>query len=137
MSGRLQQRHRGYLEAEVRLQAIKQVGSFRIALCHPNLYFVGMSNLGFHSVYQMLNGGPAGLCGREFLPDGVEREELERTGRPLTTVESGSSLRDFNVLAFSISFENDYLHVLRMLRLAGVPLRAAERGRGDPVVVMG
>ncbi len=136
-SGRLQQRHRGYLEGEVPLQAIKQVGSFRIALCYPNLYFVGMSNLGFHSVYQMLNAAPDVLCERAFLPDDVDGEELERTSHPLTTVESGSDLRSFHVLAFSISFENDYLHVLRMLRLAGVPLRAADRGPGDPIVVMG
>src|SRR5262249_19779222 len=108
-----------------------------IALCYPNLYFVGMSNLGFHSVYQMLNAAPDVLCERAFLPDDVDREELERTGRPLTTVESGSDLRGFHVLAFSISFENGYVHALRMLRLAGIPLRAADRGPGDPVVVMG
>ena len=137
MSRPLQQRHRGYLEAEVPLQPIKQAGSFRMALCYPNLYFVGMSNLGFHSVYQMLNAHPDVLCERAFLPDDVDREDLERTGQPLTTVESGSSLRDFHVLAFSVSFENDYLHVLRMLRLSGIPLRAKDRGPRDPVVVLG
>jgi radical SAM superfamily enzyme YgiQ (UPF0313 family) len=137
MSRLLQQRHRTHLEAEVPLQDIKQSGSFRMAICYPNLYFVGMSNLGFHSVYQMLNAHPDVLCERAFLPDDVDREDLERTGQPLTTVESGSSLRDFHVLAFSVSFENDYLHVLKMLRLAGIPLRAAERGARDPVVVLG
>ena len=137
MSRSLHERHRGYREAEVPLQDIKQSGSFRIALCYPNLYFVGMSNLGFHSVYQMLNRHPDVVCERAFLPDDVDREDLERAGSPLTTVESGSELRRFHVLAFSISFENDYLHVLRMLRLAGIPLRAADRGPSDPVVVMG
>jgi radical SAM superfamily enzyme YgiQ (UPF0313 family) len=137
MSRLLQERHRGYLEAEIPLQPIKQAGSFRMALCYPNLYFVGMSNLGFHSVYQMLNAHPDVLCERAFLPDDVDREDLERTGHPLTTVESGSDLRNFHVLAFSVSFENDYLHVLRMLRLSGIPLRAKDRGPRDPVVVMG
>jgi radical SAM superfamily enzyme YgiQ (UPF0313 family) len=137
MSRLLQERHRGHLEAEIPLQDIKQAGSFRMALCYPNLYFVGMSNLGFHSVYQMLNAHPDVLCERAFLPDDVDREDLERTGQPLTTVESGSSLRDFHVLAFSVSFENDYLHVLKMLRMAGIPLRAADRGPRDPVVVLG
>jgi radical SAM superfamily enzyme YgiQ (UPF0313 family) len=137
MSRALHERHRGYREAEIPLQPIKQAGSFRIALCYPNLYFVGMSNLGFHSVYQMLNTHPDVLCERAFLPDDVDREDLERTGHPLTTVESGSELRSFHVLAFSVSFENDYLYVLRMLRLAGIPLRAADRGPGDPVVVLG
>jgi len=137
MSRLLQERHRGYRQAEVPLQDIKQAGSFRIALCYPNLYFVGMSNLGFHSVYQMLNTHPDVLCERAFLPDDVDREDLERTGQPLTTVESGSELRAFHVLAFSVSFENDYLHVLRMLRLAGIPLRAADRGPNDPMVILG
>ena len=83
---RLHERHRGYREAELPLQAIKQVGSFRIALCYPSLYFVGMSNLGFHSVYQMLNARDDVLCERAFLPDDVDREDLERSGRPLTTL---------------------------------------------------
>jgi radical SAM superfamily enzyme YgiQ (UPF0313 family) len=137
MSRLLQERHRGYRQAEIPLQEIKQAGSFRVALCYPNLYFVGMSNLGFHSVYQMLNTHPDVLCERAFLPDDVDREDLERTGHPLTTVESGSELRSFHALAFSVSFENDYLYVLRMLRLAGIPLRAKDRGPRDPIVILG
>jgi len=137
MSRLLQERHRGYRQAEIPLQEIKQAGSFRFALCYPNLYFVGMSNLGFHSVYQMLNTHPDVLCERAFLPDDVDREDLERTGHPLTTVESGSELRSFHALAFSVSFENDYLYVLRMLRLAGIPLRAKDRGPHDPIVILG
>src|SRR6188508_753559 len=121
MSRLLQQRHRGHREAEIPLQDIKQAGSFRVALCYPNLYFVGMSNLGFQSVYQMLNARHDVLCERAFLPDDVDRQELERSGRPLTALESGADLRSFHVLAFSVSFENDYVHVLRMLRLAGIP----------------
>src|SRR3954468_8221149 len=101
MSRLLHQRHHGYRAAEIPLQPIKQVGSFRIALCYPSLYFVGMSNLGFHSVYQMLNAYPDVLCERAFLPEDSDREELERTGQPLTTVESGSELRQFHVVAFS------------------------------------
>ncbi len=137
MSRLLHERHRGYREAEVPLQPIKQAGGFRIALCYPNLYFVGMSNLGFHSVYQMLNAYPDVRCERAFLPDDVDREDLERTGHPLTTVESGTELRRFHALAFSVSFENDYLYVLGMLRLAGIPLRAADRTPGDPIVILG
>jgi radical SAM superfamily enzyme YgiQ (UPF0313 family) len=137
MSRRLRERHDALLQDEVRLQPRKRVGSFRVALCYPNLYFVGMSNLGFQSVYQMLNAREDVVCERAFLPDDVDAQDLERSGRPLTSLESGSPLRDFHVLAFSVSFENDYVHVLRVLRLAGIPLRAAERGPGDPLVVMG
>ena len=137
MSRRLRERHQSLLQDEVCVQAVKRAGSFRVALCYPNLYFVGMSNLGFQSVYQMLNARDDVLCERAFLPDDVDREELEASGRPLTSLESGADLKSFHVLAFSVSFENDYIHVLRMLRLAGIPLRAADRGPGDPLVVMG
>jgi radical SAM superfamily enzyme YgiQ (UPF0313 family) len=137
MSRRLRERHESLLRDEVCVQPVKRSGSFRVVLCYPNLYFVGMSNLGFQSVYQMLNARPDVLCERAFLPDDVDREDLERSGRPLTSLESGSDLRSFHVLAFSVSFENDYLHVLRMLRLAGIPLRAADRRPGDPLVLMG
>jgi len=134
---RLRVRHRGLLQDEVRLSPEKRTGTLRVALCYPNLYFVGMSNLGFQGVYQLLNAYEDVLCERAFLPDDVDRDDLERSGHRLSSFESGTDLNQFHVLAFSVSFENDYLHVLRMLSLAGVPLRAAERRAGDPVVVLG
>jgi radical SAM superfamily enzyme YgiQ (UPF0313 family) len=137
MSRRLSERHRSLREAEVWLESLPLSGSFRVALVYPNLYYVGMSNLGFQGVYRMLNLLPDVSCERAFLPDDADREELERTGRPLVSFETATPLRDFDVLAFSISFENDYLHVLQVLRLAGIPLRARERGPRDPLVVLG
>jgi radical SAM superfamily enzyme YgiQ (UPF0313 family) len=137
MSRRLQERHRTLREAEVYLAPVRRAGSFRMALCYPNLYFVGMSNLGFQGVYQMLNAHPDVVCERTFLPDDVDREDLERSGQALTSFESGTDLRRFPAVAFSVSFENDYLHVLQMLRLAGIPLRARDRGPHDPVVILG
>jgi len=134
---RLRERHRGLLKDEVRLAPEKRTGSLRVAIGYPNLYFVGMSNLGFQGVYQLLNDHPDVVCERAFLPDDVDREDLERSGHHLTSFESGTDLGRFHVLAFSVSFENDYLHVLRMLQLSGVPLRAADRGPDDPVVVLG
>jgi radical SAM superfamily enzyme YgiQ (UPF0313 family) len=77
------------------------------------------------------------ICERAFLPDDDEAAGLERSGRGLRSFESETELRRFHVLAFSVSFENDYLHVLKMLRLAGIPLRAAERGPRDPLVLLG
>ena len=106
-------------------------------MAYPNLYFVGMSNLGFQGVFQLLRSHPDVSCERVFLPDDRTAEKLGRTGRSLGSFESGRALRDFHVLAFSISFENDYLHVLRILQMAGIPLRAEDRGAGDPVVVFG
>ncbi len=137
MERRLRERHRGLLKDEVRLAPEKRTGSLRVAIGYPNLYFVGMSNLGFQGVYQLLNDHPDVVCERAFLPDDVDREDLERSGHHLTSFESGTDLGRFHVLAFSVSFENDYLHVLRMLQLSGVPLRAADRGPDDPVVVLG
>src|SRR6185295_1917128 len=137
MERRLRERHRGLLKDEVRLIPEKRTGALRVVLCYPNLYFVGMSNLGFQGVYQLLNAQPDVVCERAFLPDDVDREDLERSGQHLTSFESGTDLSQFHVIAFSVSFENDYLHVLQMLRLAGVPLRAADRRSGDPVVVLG
>jgi radical SAM superfamily enzyme YgiQ (UPF0313 family) len=137
MSHRLQERRRELRQAEVPLAPLKRAGGFRVALCYPNLYFVGMSNLGFQGVFQLLNQHPDVLCERAFLPEDADREDLELRGRSLTSFESGNDLRSFDALAFSVSFENDYLHVLHMLRLAGIPLRPEHRGLRDPLVILG
>ncbi len=96
-----------------------------------------MSNLGFQAIYRLLNRTPDVVCERAFLPDDEDKAELERTGSPLTSFETGTPLREFDAIAFSISFENDYLHVLQVLRLAGIPLRAKDRGPRDPIVILG
>ena len=137
MSRRLSERHRSLREEEVYLEEVSLSGSFRVALVYPNLYYVAMSNLGFQSVYSMLNRIPDVKCERAFLPDDVDKEELERTGRPLTSFETDTPLRDFDAIAFSVCFENDYLHVLQVLRLSGVPLRTRDRGPRDPLVILG
>jgi radical SAM superfamily enzyme YgiQ (UPF0313 family) len=132
----LRERNAELLRAEVPLQDLHRGGRLRVALCWPNLYFVGMSNLGFQSVYQMLNAHPEVSCERVFLPEDEHAATLGR-GRNLTSLESGRELRDFDVIAFSVSFENDYLHIVKMLHLAGIPLRAKDRGPRDPIVLMG
>jgi len=137
MSRKLDERHRKLREAEVWLEDLPRNGSFRVALVWPNLYYVGMSNLGFQAVYRLLNRTPDVVCERAFLPDDEDKAELERTGSPLTSFETGTPLREFDAIAFSVSFENDYPHVLQVLRLAGVPLRASQRGPRDPVVILG
>jgi radical SAM superfamily enzyme YgiQ (UPF0313 family) len=137
MSRRSIERHRSLRGAEVWLEDLPLHGSYRMALVYPNLYYVGMSNLGFQSVFRMLNRLPEVACERAFLPEDVGTKELERTGCPLTSFETDTPLRDFDAVAFSVSFENDYLHVLQVLRLAGIPLRAADRGPRDPLVILG
>ena len=116
---------------------LKRGAQLRVALCYPNVYGVGMANLGFQSVYELFNRIPEVSCERVFLPEDGELKEYERTGTPLLSFESQTPVRDFDIVAFSISFETDYLNMARMLRLSGVPVWAGDRTRHDPVVVMG
>ena len=116
---------------------LKRGARLRVALCYPNVYGVGMANLGFQSVYELFNRVPEVSCERVFLPDEAEAREYERTATPLLSLESQTPVRDFDILAFSISFETDFLNMARMLRLARVPVWAKDRTHHDPLVVMG
>jgi radical SAM superfamily enzyme YgiQ (UPF0313 family) len=107
-------------------------GKTSIALVYPNHYPVGMSNLGLHTVYGLLNRYEDVVCERVFLPEG----DGPASGR-LTTFESGQPVAAADILAFSISFESDYPHLLTLLGRAGVPARAAERDAHHPLVVAG
>jgi len=112
-------------------------GRLRVALAFPNTYFVGMSNLGFQTVYKLFNAEEDIVCERVFLPPKSELAAQVASGAPLLTLESQTPVRDFDVLAFSVSFEWDYTNVLTLLRLAGVGLRAADRTHHDPLVLIG
>ena len=104
-----------------------------VALVFPNTYPVGITNLGFQSVYRLLNEMDAVVCERVFLPE-INRPN---STQPLRTEESGRSLTEFDIIAFSVSFENDYLHILTILDLAGIPLRSKHRRNFHPLVIAG
>src|SRR5512135_3295349 len=104
-----------------------------VALAYPNTYHVGMSNLGVHQIYGILNRRDDTVCERVFLPDEQDIDEYGKGKEPLVSLESSRALRDFDVLAFSVSFEQDYLNVLEMLRLAGIALSRDERTGEDPL----
>ena len=112
-------------------------GRLRIAFAFPNTYFVGMSNLGFQTVYTLFNAEPGIVCERVFLPPKQELAAQVASHAPLLTLESQTPVSEFDVFAFSVSFEWDYTNVLTLLRLAGVPLRAAQRTERDPLVLIG
>lgn len=108
-----------------------------MALIYPNSYFVGMSNLGLHIVYDILNRRPDTACERVFLPDRQELARYESTKTPLMSVENQTPLYDFPLLAFVVSFEMDYFNIVKMLELGKVKLRASERGERDAIIIAG
>ena len=113
------------------------IDRLRVALAFPNTYYVGMSNLGVQTIYTLFNAIDEVVCERVFLPGKQAlAAALEKPGS-LRTMESQSLVRDFDILAFSVSFEWDYPNVVSMLRLAGLPLYATERHARHPLVVIG
>ena len=112
-------------------------GRLRVALAFPNTYWVGMSNLGFQTVYRLFNDEDDIVCERFFLPPKTELAELSAARTPLLSLESQTPVGDFDVVAFSVSFEWDYVNVLTLLRLAGIPARAEERTARHPLVIVG
>ena len=103
----------------------------RIALVYPNVYGVAMANLGFQTVYRLLNAPYQVVCERAFLP------EADRGDHPVVTLESGRRLNDFDCVAFSLAFENDYPNVLTLLQKTALPLLSAQRGTPLPLILAG
>lgn len=112
-------------------------GRVSVALVYPNTYAVGMSNLGFQTIYRHLNAIPDVVCERVFLPDPEDIDELRRTRSAPCSLESQRPLGDFHMVAFSVTYEGDYVNVLRILGFGGIPLRASERRPWDPLILMG
>ena len=109
----------------------------RYALCFPDTYEIGMSNLGVRILYGVMNNLPWCWCERVFAPWGDMEEEMRAEGLPLYGLESGDSIADFDLIGFSLGYEMAYTNVLNMLDLAGLPVRAEERHELSPVIVAG
>ena len=137
MSAKIKARLKQLLSQEQGAVVREWGARFPVALVYPQVYPVAMGNLGFQAVYHLLNAHPGFVCERAFLPTPEEADEHRRTRTPILTLESQRPLKDFAAVAFSISFEADYPYVLDLLAGAGIPLRAAERGPGDPLVLAG
>jgi radical SAM superfamily enzyme YgiQ (UPF0313 family) len=112
-----------------------KVAPLRLALCYPSPYHVGMSSLGFQTIYREVHGHPGATAERVFLPDDVDAFRESRA--PLFTLESASPVGQFPVLAFSVAYELELPGVLDVLALSGLPVLASERGTGWPLVVAG
>lgn len=109
----------------------------RMCLAFPDLYEVGMSHLGYKILYSIINGHEKLLAERAYAPWGDMEAELRKRNEPLRSLESARPLRDFDVVGFSLQFELTFTNILLMLDLGGVPLRAADRGEEDPLVIVG
>lgn len=112
-------------------------GGLSVCVVYPNRYRVAMSNLGFLSVYRVAREAFGVSAERATLPDPEHEAEIQRSGRSVLTIESRRPLRQFDALLFSISFENDFINILKILKLSNIPLRSEERGEGFPVVAAG
>ncbi|MBI4830269.1 MAG: radical SAM protein [Candidatus Lindowbacteria bacterium] len=106
---------------------IKKTAPLRVCLVFPNTYHTGMSNLAVHEIYSILNARKDCACERSFCEEPI-------VGR---SIETGSQLAAFDILAFSVSFELDYPNVLRVLRKARIPMRTADRDESHPLVIAG
>lgn len=125
------ERRRLLLADERPTEDLTPSGRHRLALGFPSSYEIGMSNLGFQWVYRLFNREPDVRCERFFW------DESLLAPRGPASLETDTPLGDFPLLALSISWEMDYVNLLKLLAAARVPLRRSERGEGDPIVLVG
>ena len=109
----------------------------RFAFCFPDTYEIGMSNLGVRILYETLNRNSAVWCERVYAPWTDMQEKMEEYSIPLSAVESGDPLSAFDMVAFSLQYELCYTAALNMIKLAGFPLLASERGEDCPIIIGG
>ncbi|MCM2357837.1 MAG: radical SAM protein [Geobacteraceae bacterium] len=137
MSWKIIEKYRRILAAETGAVPKNWGGKLTVCLVYPNRYRVAMGNLGFQTVYALLNACPDVVCERAFLPDPEELAEYRKSRTPLLSLESQRPLADFDLIAFSVSFESDYLHIPTIFALAGIPPLAAGRSASAPLVMAG
>ncbi|HJV66475.1 MAG TPA: radical SAM protein [Geomonas sp.] len=137
MSWKIIEKRRSTLAGESGERLGHRGGRLSCCLVYPNRYHAGMSNLGFQAVYAMMNDYPEVVCDRAFLPDKDELDELQRSRGTLLSLESQRPLSSFDIVAFSVSFESDYLNLPAIFRLSGIPPLSAERSPLQPLVFAG
>jgi radical SAM superfamily enzyme YgiQ (UPF0313 family) len=138
MDWKLKKKYAAVLESETGY--VKKVWGTcnTVCLAYPNHYRTGMANLGFQTVYKIFNEHSSSfLCERVFLPASGSGAESVSGAAEMVSLESQKSIAEFDILAFSLSFENDYPHVLKMLSLAGIPLLAKDRPDSCPLIIGG
>ena len=137
MSWKIIEKYRRILAAETGATRKNWGGKLTVCLVYPNRYRIAMGNLGFQAVYALLNSYQDIVCERAFIPDPEEAAEYRKSGMRLLSLESQRPLTDFDLIAFSVSFESDYLHMPDIFSLAGIPPLAADRRNSHPLVMAG
>ncbi|MBF0106095.1 MAG: radical SAM protein, partial [Deltaproteobacteria bacterium] len=125
-----------YLKSETGTVVKKFAGTPSVALIYLNSYHVGMGNLGFQTVYHLFNEDPQTVCERAFLPEHPYKNHTT-FHTTLKTLENNRDVGSFDCAAFSISFENDYIHLLWALKHAAIPFDPLQRGPNDPIIMAG
>ena len=115
----------------------KATASLRLALCFPDTYEIGMSNLGLRILYDTANSMDGVACERVFAPWGDMEEQMRAESLPLFALESGDNVRGFDIVAFMLGYELSYTTAINMLNLAALPLRSSEREALTPLVIAG
>ncbi|MBU8912223.1 MAG: B12-binding domain-containing radical SAM protein [Desulfobacterales bacterium] len=115
----------------------KNKGLIKTALVYPNTYKAGMSSLGFQTVYKIANQIDNVACERVFCLDPKKKNQHLKSDLQVKSLETGLSLDQFDIILFSISFENDFTHLAQLLGEAGIPLRSSDRNHIHPLVVAG
>ena len=136
MSWNLQKEIKEILATEIGTQIFAPGRRTPVAFLYPNTYHLGMSNLGLHILYQILNK-KGWACERVFLPEAKKREEYAKTKTALFSMETQRPLADFPYICITVSFEMDYLNILTQLQMGRIKLLAKERGERDPFVILG
>lgn len=136
-SWKLKKKFQDIFNQEKRSLQIRHGKTISVCLAYPNYYRIGMSNLGFQTVYSLINEHVNAFCERTFLPDPEDEKIFFERSIPLFSLESQRPLSDFHILAFSIPFENDYPNVLKILDLSRITLLTGERGEKEPFVIGG
>lgn len=137
MSWKLEKKYNDLLANEKGYQKKIWGDLLTVCLAYPNYYRTGMSNLGLHTIYSLINRQSSFLCERVFLPEPGDEALFTMGSIPLFSLESQKPLTEFDIIAFSIAFENDYSNILKMLTMAGITLSARERKETEPLIISG
>lgn len=124
-----------YINNEI--NSIHKRSPIRVALAFPDIYDVGMSHLGLKILYHIINNIPYASAERVYSPWPDMESEMKRLNLPLTSLETKTPIRDFDIVGFSLQYELSYPTVLNMLDLSGIPVRSVERDNNDPIIIAG